>query len=468
MAPIPKRQRVFIMQGGGALGAYEAGIFEVISSRIKRKDPNWKTTLFDVVAGASIGAINATVLVDHYQKSKSWEGSAESLLQSWNQLKNNTWVDYGHNPAARAMFESMWNFMDKMNPALAHPEGARRYWSWVQLANTPYMGAKNLSWTIPKFDYKFLDANPFDSAWLGYDYAPLRSFLSENVNFPIKNQFGEGPRLLLVGVDVQDCTEAVAFDSYPRDANEWYSSYARSDGGLYKVKYDGIGLDQLLASCMFPYSLYHPRMVDQNTGKERTFWDGAFLSNTPLREVLQRHRDYWLRYFEMHKMDYDRGADEKAGKPRVPDLDVYIVNLYPSTEDQVPADLDAIRDREIDIKFHDRTKYDEQVAHLVSDYINLVQDFIALARSKKAAQSEIDSILNKDRKLRSEDRAGHSRRNYRELLEGRFEVNVVRIDRQDDGNTIFGKHADFSATTIDSLIEAGRRDANRIPDAEIV
>ncbi len=26
---------------------------------------------------------------------------------------------------------------------------------------------------------------------------------------------------------------------------------------------------------------------------ERYFWDGAYLSNTPLRELIQAHRDYW-------------------------------------------------------------------------------------------------------------------------------------------------------------------------------
>ena len=28
--------------------------------------------------------------------------------------------------------------------------------------------------------------------------------------------------------------------------------------------------------------------------EEHIFWDGGFRSNTPLREVIQAHRDYWL------------------------------------------------------------------------------------------------------------------------------------------------------------------------------
>ena len=50
---------------------------------------------------------------------------------------------------------------------------------------------------------------------------------------------------------------------------------------------------------------------------EHIFWDGGFRSNTPLREVIQVHRDYW------HKEGI---GDEND----VPDLEVYIVDLWPS------------------------------------------------------------------------------------------------------------------------------------------
>ena len=59
-----------------------------------------------------------------------------------------------------------------------------------------------------------------------------------------------------------------------------------------------------------------------------------------------------------------------------------IVNLYPSLEDYLPTDLDSIRDREIDIKFHDRTKYDEQMAHIVTDYITFVRSVMDIALSQ--------------------------------------------------------------------------------------
>ena len=98
--------------------------------------------------------------------------------------------------------------------------------------------------------------------------------------------------------------------------------------------------------------------------------------------MLQYHRDFWLNYFKQNNIDYDDGTLEKKDKLKVPNLEVYIVNLYPSLENYLPTDLDSIRDREIDIKFHDRTKYDEQVANIVTDYIGLVRSAMDLALSQ--------------------------------------------------------------------------------------
>jgi hypothetical protein len=173
--------------------------------------------------------------------------------------------------------------------------------------------------------------------------------------------------------------------------------------------------------------------------------------------------DFWLYYFKQNNIDYDDGTLEKESKQKVPVLEVFIVNLYPSIEDNIPRDLDSIRDREIDIKFHDRTKYDEQIAHIVTDYINLIKKIrkIAMnnAKDKQSLQAEFDSLLKDDGPLSR----GRSRsiRKYQSLLEARFDAKVRRIDRRNDGSTIFGKHADFSETTIKELIEAGRDDTNK-------
>jgi predicted acylesterase/phospholipase RssA len=39
---------------------------------------------------------------------------------------------------------------------------------------------------------------------------------------------------------------------------------------------------------------YSKSKVEPSTNEEQhIFWDGGYRSNTPLREVIQLHRDYW-------------------------------------------------------------------------------------------------------------------------------------------------------------------------------
>ncbi|MGA8916077.1 MAG: patatin-like phospholipase family protein [Nitrososphaeraceae archaeon] len=78
------RQRVLVFQGGGALGAYEAGAFRAIYNHIREEEGEGsEEKMFDIVAGTSIGAINATLLVDYVRKIGTWKGSADMLEDFW-------------------------------------------------------------------------------------------------------------------------------------------------------------------------------------------------------------------------------------------------------------------------------------------------------------------------------------------------------------------------------------------------
>ncbi|HEX2614469.1 MAG TPA: patatin-like phospholipase family protein, partial [Nitrososphaera sp.] len=61
-----QKQTALVLQGGGALGAYEAGTYQEIYKQASQENPQQR--LFDIVAGTSIGAINSAVLVGHYLK----------------------------------------------------------------------------------------------------------------------------------------------------------------------------------------------------------------------------------------------------------------------------------------------------------------------------------------------------------------------------------------------------------------
>jgi len=91
---IPLKQRALVFQGGGALGAYEAGAFKAIYNHIiEMKAKEAEENMFDVIAGTSIGAINATILVDYVIKKGTWKGSVKALEDFWNEMKNITWAD---------------------------------------------------------------------------------------------------------------------------------------------------------------------------------------------------------------------------------------------------------------------------------------------------------------------------------------------------------------------------------------
>ncbi|WJM27394.1 patatin-like phospholipase family protein [Novosphingobium resinovorum] len=75
-APDPDPQSVLVLQGGGALGAYQAGVYEALATRDIA--PDW-------VAGISIGAINAALIAGNAPQDripalkKFWHGISREL-----------------------------------------------------------------------------------------------------------------------------------------------------------------------------------------------------------------------------------------------------------------------------------------------------------------------------------------------------------------------------------------------------
>ena len=95
-SPVPKVQRALVLQGGGALGAYQAGAFKSLYENISRNqnegndnDDN-NIPFFDIIAGTSIGAINGAILVSSFLENKTWKGSAEKLESFWKHLSTPT------------------------------------------------------------------------------------------------------------------------------------------------------------------------------------------------------------------------------------------------------------------------------------------------------------------------------------------------------------------------------------------
>jgi hypothetical protein len=263
--------------------------------------------------------------------------------------------------------------------------------------------------------------------------------------------------LLLVSVDPLNSNQAVTFDSYVKSNGRCKTEYDIKDNN-YSIEYDGISIEHVAASMATHMRYKYPKfqtLVKKegiDTGSEnRYFWDGAYISNTPVRELMQAHRDFWFK---------EKGEE-------VPDLEIYVVNLYPSFENSQSKsidDLDLIQDREIDIKFADKTRADIQMASTITDYIDLVKKLIELgekhSNNNQEYNKELKELLNKPGYSRGRD---NKRRELWQLLEGRFKISKIGyIERTDDESTIFGKAFEFSRKTIDDLRKRGYEDTNNM------
>lgn len=86
--------RALVLQGGGALGAYEAEVFKTLAEKLPREDEEngeKGRPLFDIVAGSSIGAVNAAILVSYVVQNKTWDGSDRTIYQFWDDLSDPAW-----------------------------------------------------------------------------------------------------------------------------------------------------------------------------------------------------------------------------------------------------------------------------------------------------------------------------------------------------------------------------------------
>ena len=475
---IPSTQRALVFQGGVALGAYEAGVFKGLYDRLYKPDQPF----FDIVAGTSAGAINAAILVSYVKEHKKWDGSADKLIDFWKHLSSPT-------PFIAKSYE------------YALGESARRYYStkhfFYEGANNVFSAPRILPDTRfhdyqPTFNFK-LNVNPntgfvYSNEWLKqslehYYYKDGKKF----VKFPLATKYDNGePRLLVISVDVLDGA-AVAFDSY---SNE--SKYGRYDEESeqyqeHTIRYEkGIMPIHVMASGAFPVYFnfrWVPKDYDYNNagGEEseefgfredsRPFWDGGVLSNTPLRELISEHKLFWEKRIGDTKLKKDmwKGEEEREedDSQKVPGLEVFIVNVWPKRETRIPSDHDEVKDRKNDIAYCDKTEYDQKVAVLVSDYIEIIRqmrnfslDYIPQNKQNNF-KDKLDEFLERQH-AESKNRKGEPR-TYEELLKGRFKItSVATIERTDDVNDISNKWADFSEDSIIRLINKGIEDAKRV------
>ena len=162
-------QTVLILQGGGALGAFECGVVKALEE---------KEIFPDIVAGVSIGAFNGAIVASHPRH------ASEALRSFWNDLS----VD------APDLFDA-----DLTRTATA-----------LQILTFGVPRFFRPRW-FGAFDWMNASAPQYTSL---YDTAPIRNLITKYVDFA---SLRKSPvRLLVSAVDVETA-ELVTFDSYCHD-----------------------------------------------------------------------------------------------------------------------------------------------------------------------------------------------------------------------------------------------------------
>jgi NTE family protein len=213
-----------VLQGGGALGAYQAGAYQALSEAGLELD--W-------LAGVSIGAINAALIAGNAPADR-----LERLKTFWDGVS----VE----PAPLSL-------MDAAVAGVGESDAGRAWLNHLSAANALTLGVPDFfhprwppPWSLP-------DGNP--GATSVYDTAPLRRRLAALVDFGRLNN--SGIRFSVGAVNVRS-GNFIFFDNQT----------------------DIIGPEHILASAALP-----PMFPAVDIGGQ-AYWDGGLVSNTPLQWVV--------------------------------------------------------------------------------------------------------------------------------------------------------------------------------------
>lgn len=231
-------ENVLVLQGGGSLGAFSCGVFKAFAeSGIK----------IDIIAGTSIGGVNAAIIAGSKNEKpevaleRFWLELAEnsvSLSPPWQAANNGSDSPYSH-------------YYQRANMTMKH---AMSFYSSAVYGNSKMFVPR---WRRAAADPQYL--NPEKWTYL-YDHSPLASTLEKYVDYnKLKPGGSPNARLIITAVNVMNA-EPLTFDSTKQQ----------------------ITVKHLLGTSGYP--LYGFPWVEVEKGLYA--WDGSLLSNTPLREAI--------------------------------------------------------------------------------------------------------------------------------------------------------------------------------------
>jgi NTE family protein len=221
---LPFERVALVLQGGGALGAYQAGVYEALAEA--GIQPDW-------IAGVSIGAINGAIIAGNPPKSR-----IDRLREFWTQATvGGVWPCLG-DPAVRlARGDAARNIFNQLSASLAFASGAKGFFAarpivpWLHPAGT-------------------IEATSF------YDTRDLKRTLERLVDF---DRLNAGTTRFSAGAVNVSSGNFVYFDTTTHT----------------------IRPEHVMASGALPPSLPAIEIEGEH------YWDGGLVSNTPLQWVVE-------------------------------------------------------------------------------------------------------------------------------------------------------------------------------------
>jgi NTE family protein len=261
-------------------------------------------------------------------------------------------------------------------------------------------------WGNKAFTPRWLSPNVPDSDNSPYLYnnTLLRNKINEYVDFE-KIPRPTSPRIIITCTDIQNGKSAI-FDS----------------------KYDNITTDHVLASAGYPYYGIQWTKVG---GKY--LWDGTLLSNTPLIDAINASPD-------SHK-------------------NVYLVDLFPHVQEELPKNMEEVWHRARDIMFLDKVEHTLRVSNMLRRYLRVLGDMHEITMNYLDSGKADDKMKQK---IIEVEKAYHKLT----VEKGGIIRDLVRVERKEDAPYLF-EDADFSLATIKKLIRNGEDDAKKAIDSHL-
>ena len=384
-------ENVLVLQGGGSLGAFACGVFKALVK---------KNVRIDIVAGTSIGAVNAAIIVgsksDHPEKDLEdfWIELAESNL---NIIPDIFVLDYDSKfkkYISKKISAAMANAAVFGVPKMFTPI----WWRWSPWSHNEEDNKKIYDGNRREQQEHYYDfLNPRNWTYF-YDHTPLAKTLDRYIDYKklnlaaTKEESPEVLRLIITAVDVMTARPLI-FDNTKMEI---------------KAKH-------ILASSGYPIYGFPWIEVEDNVYA----WDGSLLSNTPVREVIY-------------------------ASPRN-DKNIFIVENYPRKIQRLPSNMAEVESRAKDILFSDKNIDNIKMSRLIRRHIQLIESLYDIVQ-KKVDPTEIDR--HRLEKIKSE---------YNTLINsyGAQIKSVTRIVRSELESPSMLQNADFSPKTIKELIAQG-------------